>query len=176
MSINKAILKYLDEKGISHSVLVRKTGISKQNLSRILGSDDLKISQLNEICKALNLPVTYFFGVNEIDDHAKLTQRISELEEMLKDKKFRIKIYDKIEKERVYKWGNELIDEKFSYFSPEQRAYALKFISEDRIPKYSKRKYFDENQLVKYKEDLLIDLENFVEYEEEIRDLLDAQN
>lgn len=73
MSINKKILKYLEEKGINHSVLVKKTGISKQNLSRILGSsDDLKVSQLVEICKALDVPNTFFFEGKENDSNKEI--------------------------------------------------------------------------------------------------------
>ena len=149
MSINKKIVKYLEEKGISHSVLVKKTGISKQNLSRILGaSDDLKVSQLLDICKALNLPPTYFFDVVE-NQNANLIKRIEELEEIIEDKKFRIRVYDRVDQERIIKWANELIDEHYSYFTKKQRDIAVKFALGARVGGFGDRRFFDENAISK---------------------------
>jgi DNA-binding Xre family transcriptional regulator len=90
MEINKKILKYLEDKGINHSVLVKKTGISKQNLSRILSSDDIKFSQLIEITKALDLPLTFFIdGKDKVSNEEieNYKERISELEEELVERR-----------------------------------------------------------------------------------------
>ncbi|HCQ30237.1 MAG TPA: hypothetical protein DIU39_08130 [Flavobacteriales bacterium] len=59
-TLNEIIKKYIEEKGIKLSELAKKTGISAQNLSRILHAKDLKVSQLFSISDALNLPYDYF--------------------------------------------------------------------------------------------------------------------
>ncbi len=59
-TINEIIKSYIEEKGIKLSELARKTGISAQNLSRILHAKDLKVSQLFSISEALNVPYDYF--------------------------------------------------------------------------------------------------------------------
>lgn len=169
MSINKKILNYIKENGIIQSDLCKKLGYTQANLSRILNSDDIKVSQLEKICEALNINVGYFFGAEE-NQNSILLKRISELEEMLEDKKFRIAIYDRIDKERIEKWGNELIDEKFIDFSNERRIKAIKFITGGRLAAFRKRKFIDENIIIKYKEDVLKDLELFVEFEDDIDD------
>src|ERR1017187_443390 len=98
MNTNKKILKYLEDKGINHSVLVKKTGISKQNLSRILSADDIKLSQLIEITKALDLPLTYFIdGKEKISNEEieKYKERITELEEDLVERKKWTKVLER---------------------------------------------------------------------------------
>lgn len=64
-NLNEKIVKYLDEKSISQTKLAKLTGISQQNLNRVLNSDDIKVSQLHIITKALKLPITYFFDGKE---------------------------------------------------------------------------------------------------------------
>jgi transcriptional regulator with XRE-family HTH domain len=59
-TINEIIKHYIEEKGIKLSELARKTGISAQNLSRILQAKDLKVSQLFAISEALSVPYDYF--------------------------------------------------------------------------------------------------------------------
>ncbi len=59
-TINDIIKSYIEEKGIKLSELARKTGISAQNLSRILQAKDLKVSQLFSISEALSVPYDYF--------------------------------------------------------------------------------------------------------------------
>lgn len=51
--VNNVIIKKVKEKNVKWSTLARKTGISKQNLCRILNSNDIKISQLILIAEAL---------------------------------------------------------------------------------------------------------------------------
>ena len=65
MSINNKILKYLQDKKISQVELAKRTNILPQNLNRLLNADDIKLSQLIAITKALDLPLTYFFEGNE---------------------------------------------------------------------------------------------------------------
>ena len=94
MDVNKKILKYLEDKGINHSVLVKKTGISKQNLSRILSSDDIKYSQLAQITTALDLPLTYFIDGKEKISNEEIEgykETIADLKEDIADKKEQIK-------------------------------------------------------------------------------------
>lgn len=94
MSVNKNILSFLKGKAISQLELAKKLQTSHQGLNRILNSEDLKVSQLIEITKALDLPTHFFFddykeesnNNNEADK-----KRIAELEEILKDKKAWIK-------------------------------------------------------------------------------------
>ena len=88
MEVNKRIVKYLEDRGINNSVLAKKAGLSKQNLSRVLSSNDIKLSQLLSITKALELPLTYFFDGNEnvTNEIESYKQKIIELENSLKDK------------------------------------------------------------------------------------------
>lgn len=62
MTVNQKILEYLAENGIKQNHLAKKLGVSKQNLSRILNSDDLKVSMLIKICNVLNIKPTHFLN------------------------------------------------------------------------------------------------------------------
>lgn len=83
MNVNNKILVYLESKGIGQTGLAKKMGISKQNLFRLLNSDDIKISQLLQITKVLEVPFTYFFDGKENvsnDEKEKDKKRIEDLE------------------------------------------------------------------------------------------------
>lgn len=66
MTINKKIQAYIENKGFKLIDISKKIGISKQNFSRILNSDDLKVSQLLELCKVLEVNPSYFFDGSEM--------------------------------------------------------------------------------------------------------------
>ena len=83
MSINKKIQVYIENKGLKLVDISKKIGISKQNFSRILKSDDLKVSQLIELCTVLEVSPTYFFDGTETINSEEIEgykKRIAELE------------------------------------------------------------------------------------------------
>lgn len=83
MSINKKIQVYIENKGLKLVDISKKIGISKQNFSRILKSDDLKVSQLIELCAVLEVSPTYFFDGTETINSEEIEgykKRITELE------------------------------------------------------------------------------------------------
>lgn len=89
MIINKKIQTYIENKGLKLVDISKKMGISKQNFSRILNSDDLKLSQLIDLCKILNVNPSYFFDGSESINNAEIEgykKRISELEEIISNK------------------------------------------------------------------------------------------
>lgn len=57
MSVNNRLKTLIKEKGIKITDISKKTGISRQNIERILDADDLKVSQLFNICEALKISV-----------------------------------------------------------------------------------------------------------------------
>lgn len=90
ININARILAFLSANGLSITYLSKKTGISKQNLTRILNSSDIKISQLFLITKAIDKPITFFFTGNEYvsdSEYSSLLCRLKDLEEILNDKR-----------------------------------------------------------------------------------------
>jgi transcriptional regulator with XRE-family HTH domain len=112
MSVNKKIKEYIKEIGVSQFELAKKTGISQPNLNRLLTADDIKISQLVELTKALGLPVTYFFdgkehvSNDEIDGYKK---RIEELQYLVNlNKRAELEKYTQVVKEILkYEITNE---------------------------------------------------------------------
>ena len=60
INIIKFLHIILEDTGIKLIDIARKTGISKQNLSRILSGEDIKISQLILILESINMSVTEF--------------------------------------------------------------------------------------------------------------------
>ena len=59
MNLDK--IKALCEAKGSRSQLIRKAGISRPTIDAILAGGDFKVSTLEKIAKAFNLPVSYFF-------------------------------------------------------------------------------------------------------------------
>ena len=96
MTINQKILDFIKSNRISQAGLAKELKYDRSNLNRILSSDDLKVSQLEDICKALKIPVSYFFdgiSTKEIEDYKK---QIFELETRLEDKTKLIPAYETI--------------------------------------------------------------------------------
>lgn len=54
--------KILRERGISQAELARRLEMAPQNVSRIIKSDDIKLSVLNKIADALGVSVSSFFS------------------------------------------------------------------------------------------------------------------
>lgn len=132
MNVGKKILEYLRMKDISQSYLAEKLKIKQQSISRLLNSNDIKLSQLIEITKALELPVTYFFdgkehnGANEeIEGYKK---RIAELEEMLGDKRQIIATRQKHDIEQVKKALNEILENEYKTLSNEDKKEAYEIV------------------------------------------------
>jgi transcriptional regulator with XRE-family HTH domain len=89
-TLNELIKKYIDDHGIKLSELSKKTGISSQNLSRILHANDLKVSQLFAITEALNLPYDYFIycyekKISNLNDCYESVKKIEEENKALKN-------------------------------------------------------------------------------------------
>lgn len=78
MTVNQRILNYIDEKGIKSVDLAKKLDMSKQNLSRILNADDMKVSQLLSISKILEVSPTTFLS----DESTISPEEMSELEQL----------------------------------------------------------------------------------------------
>lgn len=60
MYINK-LLRLIDGKKITKAYIVKKADISRPALDSILAGNDFKVSNLEKIAAALNVPVGYFF-------------------------------------------------------------------------------------------------------------------
>lgn len=50
------------QSNIDTSKLARKIGMSRQGLYEVYKKDDINTKMLKNICEALDIPVTYFFG------------------------------------------------------------------------------------------------------------------
>ncbi|MDO9186766.1 MAG: helix-turn-helix transcriptional regulator [Bacteroidia bacterium] len=116
MDVNKKILEYLKKERISQSELADKTGITQQNLNRLLNAENIKVSQMLEITKALELPSTYFIDgkVQAKNDEIEWrNKRIEELEEMLRDKNLIINERRRYEDQRLFDAVLSLLDLEF---------------------------------------------------------------
>ena len=78
MIIDK-ILELLKNKSITQTELAKRTGISQQNLNRLLNASDIKVSQLIEISKALGVAPTYFFDGSESITNAEIESYKNEI-------------------------------------------------------------------------------------------------
>ncbi|MCW3076944.1 MAG: hypothetical protein JWO32_1553 [Bacteroidetes bacterium] len=90
MSVNKKIIDLLRVLNIPQAALAEKLGMAQSNLNRLLNSEDLKVSQLIEISKSLNVSPSHFFDGSETINKNELDackKRVEELEEMLSDKR-----------------------------------------------------------------------------------------
>ncbi len=121
-SVNKRILEYIRSNDISLSDVAKKIGVAQSSLSRTLSSDDLKISQLVEITKALELPVTYFFDGKEHISNEEIEgykKRIEELE-------YIVSLGKKHEDEKLYLILIGILDSEFKGITKETRKELLK--------------------------------------------------
>ena len=87
MTINNKIQTYIENKGLKLVDISKKMGISKQNFNRILHSDDLKISQLIELCKILEVSPTYFFDGSETLSNSEIEGYKKEIETLKQENK-----------------------------------------------------------------------------------------
>lgn len=131
MDVNKKIRDYVKNKGVSQFELAKLTGISQPNIHRLLNANDIKISQLSKITKALKLPITYFFdgkenvANEEIDAYKK---RIGELEEMLGDKRRIIIERERHEVEQVKKLLEDILKNEFKDLSEQDKTEAYEIV------------------------------------------------
>lgn len=72
MSVNKKIAEYLRIKGVSQKEFAEMLNTNQPNLSRILNSDDMKVSQLEEMAKLLDVSPGYFLGGEMNADNSSL--------------------------------------------------------------------------------------------------------
>jgi transcriptional regulator with XRE-family HTH domain len=145
MAVNKKIHTYIKEQGISQAELAKRTGIAQQNLNRLLAADDIKVSQLIDITKALELPVTYFFDGKEHISNEEIQgdkKRIAELEEMLGDKRRIIAEIEKNEVEQVKKLLNDVIENEYKTLSPKDKKEAYKIVIEEAKNATNGRSFF----------------------------------
>ncbi|MBL7909528.1 MAG: helix-turn-helix transcriptional regulator [Bacteroidia bacterium] len=80
-NINTNIKKYIKEHGINITALARNTGFSKQNLIRILNSDDIKVSQVYKISEALDKDKKYFFNIKSEEEKKEIEALYSQVKE-----------------------------------------------------------------------------------------------
>lgn len=91
MSVTKKILEYIKQKNLTQTELSARTLISQQNLNRILNSNEIKVSTLIKISKALNVPPSFFFDGKEHLDNTEIEaykKQIRSLEEQVNSYKF----------------------------------------------------------------------------------------
>ncbi|MES2396227.1 MAG: helix-turn-helix transcriptional regulator [Bacteroidota bacterium] len=134
MDVNKKILEYLKKERISQSELADKTGITQQNLNRLLNAENIKVSQMLEITKALMLPSTYFIDgkVQASNDEIEWrNKRIAELEEMLKDKKRIIDEREDRDKYFLLDGISSLLDSEFKNIKPKTKKEILIRLRQD---------------------------------------------
>ena len=61
MDVQEKLDRYITSHGIKKSHIARKTGMSSATVTRIVkGHGNVTISQLQSICKALDVPITTF--------------------------------------------------------------------------------------------------------------------
>ncbi len=86
MSITEKVKEYMRLKNIPHTTLAEKLNTSNQNISRILNSDDLKVSTLEKIAKALDLPIKYFFDddLKEVIELEEIKAQLNTLQEKVR--------------------------------------------------------------------------------------------
>ncbi|MBI9038802.1 MAG: helix-turn-helix transcriptional regulator [Bacteroidales bacterium] len=110
IQIGNIIKKHCHSKHISISTLASKLNISSQALYRILNSNTMQLTRLNEISKALNHNFFQYF-IHETDKSAKQTQLTIEENRFLKNKN------SLLEQENKYlKEINELLKSKSQQF------------------------------------------------------------
>lgn len=120
-SVNKKLSDYIRENNISQSEVAKKTGIAQSNLNRLLNSDDLRISHLIQITKALGLPPSYFFDGKEHISNEEIEgykKRIDELE-------YLVNLNRRAEIEKYIQVTNEILKYEFQHESQELKNKVL---------------------------------------------------
>lgn len=65
MKITNAIAKYLDEREIKQTFLVKKTTLTRDAVSNVLnGKRKLEVEEYAEICKALDVSFDFFYDIS----------------------------------------------------------------------------------------------------------------
>jgi transcriptional regulator with XRE-family HTH domain len=116
MSVNKKIAEHLRIKGISQSEFAERLNTNQPNLSRILKADDMKVSQLIEMSKLLNVSPAYFIDGVEIVGNEEL--------EMLKQENKTLKNYSNLISEHI----KTLID---AFYNTKIEILKTEFLNED---------------------------------------------
>lgn len=122
ISVNKKIIDYIRENKISQSDVAKKAGIAQSNLNRLLNSDDLRVSHLIQITKALDLPVSYFFDGTE---HISNTE-IENYKKKIEDLEYLISLGRKHEEEKLYIILTSILDSEFKGLKKETKNVLLK--------------------------------------------------
>lgn len=62
MSVGEKIKVYISEKGITQRFLAESANVADSTMSRILrGQQEIGLIEYHDVCKALGLPMSYFF-------------------------------------------------------------------------------------------------------------------
>jgi len=112
MSVNKRLIEYIRVKGVSQSEIAKKLNIAQPNLNRILNSDDLKVSQLIELCTVLEVSPTYFFDGTETINNEEL-ERLKQENALLKQNTSLINQNLNLGSKLFLKTQLEVLDEDF---------------------------------------------------------------
>jgi transcriptional regulator with XRE-family HTH domain len=131
LTVNKKILDYIKIKGLSQSEIANKMNIAQSSLNRTLNSDDLKISQLIALCKAIEVSPNYFFDGTETIDNNKISLLENEITSLKSQLHFSNKVFTNEVTSRAHlvQYYNETLD--FIFRNPT----VLKKISEANIKK-----------------------------------------
>ncbi len=154
VSVNKKIIDYIRENKISQSDIAKKTGIAQSNLNRLLNSDDLRVSHLIQITKALELPVTYFFDGKEHISNEEIEgykKRINELE-------YFMSIAKRHEEEKLFIAFSQILDVEFKNIKKETKKVLISQLSEDINSMKEFRDHFSVIHINDFSKEVIIDL------------------
>ncbi len=147
MSIEKKIKDLYKSKLMTQEDLANKIGITVQGLSKALRTNDFKISTLEKIAGALDVPLGYFFE----DSLPKSNKNYEEVEKILKDllKHHVLSRSFVINDIKVLKWTKE---------EQEKLDIALTIIGFENILSFDDLKYLLEQKLLtKHEYDFIYD-------------------
>lgn len=78
MKINNRIRRYIEENGLKFGFIAERSSIDDSKFSRMMTNQQaIKTDEYEKICKALNLPSSYFFDDKFLDSKNELKQEVS---------------------------------------------------------------------------------------------------
>jgi len=183
MTVNGKIRNYIEENGIKLTEVARKTGISRQNLSRILDSNDIKVSQLLALSEALGVEPGVFvelpgarIKLKQLEENVKLVNDLVELQK---------KHIERLEKDLYLKPANTYFVFRLMQYLLGDKGKSNTKINNDIFAfmnqpiirdlfEYDKIKYYSENMIEGYQD--IISSDMHIKYiEESILQFLDEQ-
>jgi DNA-binding Xre family transcriptional regulator len=125
MNINEFISAYIDSKGVKRTTIAKSLGITKQNLNRILNAPDLKVSQLLEICKVLDVDPGFFLS----ETNSKKNSEIEKYKGKIEALEYAIGSHYRALADKYYHAVSNILQTEYKHIDPKIKERILNRVS-----------------------------------------------